>query len=429
MPSLRLGVAGLAAAALVLAACSPTPSPSSAPATQPPAASPSLAPPASAPVSPAPSQGAGDDAAVYAAIRADIEAIRGLQPTAEVEPVVIDEEQLRENLEAELDAEQTPEEVKLSEDLLKTLGLIPQDASLLDITLDLLAGQVIGYYSPERDELFVVTKTGQTVGGLEKATYAHEFVHQLQDQTFDLSKVNPGEIDQSDRVLAASGLIEGDAVSAQFTWIPQHMTPEELVELLEAANDPEAMEALNNAPAYLRETSIFPYDFVGGLGFVQALIASGGYDAVDAAFADPPASTEQVLHPEKYLQREDPVEVRIPEDIAKRVGNGWSEEVRDTLGELILRIWLTENGVRRPAAERAVAGWGGDRLVMFRSPNGSLSVGMKTTWDTAADAAEFAEAATTAARNLDGSVVYRQGSRDVLIALGASPAAVLEALG
>ena len=57
------------------------------------------------------------------------------------------------------------------------------------MTLDLLAGQVAGYYSPERDELFVVSRTGQASGRSERSTYAHEFTHQLQDQRFDLGSL------------------------------------------------------------------------------------------------------------------------------------------------------------------------------------------------------------------------------------------------
>ena len=171
-------------------------------------------------------------------------------------------------------------------------------------------------------------------------------------------------------------------------WLQENLSSDDLGELLKAALDPEALEALNNAPAYLRETSLFPYQ--NGLALVQRLIADGGYDAINAAFADPPDSTEQVLHPNKYVQREAPINVRIPAGFAGLVGPGWSEAVRDTLGELILRVWLTQHNISAEGARRATEGWGGDRLVLLRGANGSLAVAMKTTWDTADDALEFA---------------------------------------
>ena len=83
-----------------------------------------------------------------------------------------------------------PRSSPLSEDLLSTLGLLPEGSSLRQATLDFQAGQVAGYYSPDKDELFVVSRTGQTVGPVERVTYAHEFTHQLQDQNFDLDSLD-----------------------------------------------------------------------------------------------------------------------------------------------------------------------------------------------------------------------------------------------
>ena len=429
MSSNRLGTA-FAVAALAIAACNPAPSasPTAPPST--PNTGPS-APPASAPASAGPTQ---DAAEVYSLIRDQVETIRGLEPTADVEPVTIDEAQLLENLEAEIDAEQTPEEMALSEDLLGTLGLIPEGSSIRELTLDLLAGQVAGYYSPDRDELFVVSRTGEAVGVVERVTYAHEFTHQLQDQNFDLGSLDTTAVDQSDRALAQLALIEGDATWAQSIWLQENLNADELGELLRAALDPEALEALNNAPAYLRETSLFPYQ--DGLALVQRLIADGGYDAVDAAFGDAPDSTEQVLHPNKYIQREEPIKVRFPDrfpgGFAGQVGPGWSEAVQDTLGELILRIWLTEHNVDAQVARAAVAGWGGDRLVLLRRDDGSLAVALKTTWDSSADAAEFADAAAIALAHPrfagDRGAMSHTGGTDVLIAVGDDAGAVLAAL-
>ena len=414
-------------AALAAAACNPTPSTAPVSPSPTPVSGQSVAPSTGTPTSPAPTD---DATGIYSLIRDQVEAIRGLDPTADVEPVTIDEAQLLENLEVEIDAQQTPEEMALSEDLLDTLGLIPEGSSIKELTLDLLAGQVAGYYSPERDELFVVSRTGETVGPVERATYAHEFTHQLQDQTYDLGSLDTTDLDQSDRALAQLALIEGDATWVQLEWLQANLTPEELGELIAASLDPEALAALNNAPAYLRETSLFPYQ--DGLTLVQRLIAEGGggYEAVNAAFDDPPDSTEQVLHPDKYVQREAPIEVRIPSGIAGQVGEDWSETARDTLGELILRIWLTEYGVSAEGARRASEGWGGDRLVLLRADDGSLAIGLKTTWDTADDALEFATALLVADQDpgFAGEVFHRGGTRDVLVALGDDAAAILAAL-
>ena len=405
-------LAALLAIVISVGACSnTTPSPSPAPTTQP------TAPPVTtAPATPEPS--ARPLAEVYAEIRTQVEGIRGLQPTADVDPVVIDATQLAKNLEAEFDATYDAKAIKDSEDLLITLGLLPPGSSLRKLTLDFQGGQVAGYYSPDKNELFVVSRSAR-VGPADEATYAHEFTHQLQDQHIDLDALGIDSIDQSDRALARLALIEGDATSVQTTWMTQFLTAAELGEVFAASLDPAALEAFNNAPPYLRETALFPYQ--DGLALVLRLSTAGGYDAMDAAFEDPPDSTEQVLHPDKYLDHEAPLVVKLPADLAATSGSGWSVEAEDTLGELILRIWLVQGGVASVTALEAAAGWGGDRVALLRGPGGEIVVRLSTKWDTAADADEFAAAAQTAATAFGGLVDRLVGSPTVNVVLGDFP--------
>ena len=408
-------LAALIGLALALGACSPVP------------ATPTPPPTSTAPAdSPAPGESGSVADATYARIRADVVAIRGLTPTADVDPVGIDEAQLRTNLEAEFDAENSPEELAVAEDMLIALGFLQPGASLRALTLDFQSGQVAGYYSPERDELYVVRR-GAALGPSDRVTYAHEFTHQLQDQHVDLGSLGISDAEQSDRSLGRLALIEGDASFAQQTWTQQNLTSEELGQLLAEALDPEALAALQRAPAFLRETALFPYQ--DGLAFVSRLIASGnGYAAVDAAYRDPPDSTEQILHPDKYLTREDPIEVAIPAGAAAALGAGWSAAGEDTLGELILRTWLTEGDVPLAQARVATAGWGGDRLALLRGPEGDTALALVTVWDTPADASEFASAAETALAGIRrvGKIGHEVGSTTVTVALGPS-AIVLDA--
>ena len=399
------------AALLLVCACSPT-APTAAPtATTPP-------PPPSA--SPAASH--QPDAEVYAAIRKDVEAIRGLQPTADVDPVTIDETQLRTNLTAEFDAENTTSDLKFSEETLIALGLLPAGSSLRDLTLDFQGSNVAGYYSPDKDELFVVSRSGG-LGPAEEVTYSHEFTHQLQDQHFDLGKLALDATHQSDRALAQIALVEGDAVSVQNRWTTANLTPQEMGQLLTASLDPKALEALRRAPAYLRETSLFPY--LDGNPFDESLIAGGGYAAVNDAFARPPVSTEQILHPEKYAAREAPIVVKVPTGLAAQLnahlGAGWSQAGEDTLGEFVLRLWLIQGGVPTATAGQAAAGWGGDRLALLRGPNGATTVYLATEWDSLVDASEFAAAAKTALAGLglEGQVVFNERGPKVFVTLGA----------
>jgi hypothetical protein len=418
---MRLPRVALAVAALVaVAGCGPTaPTQTVVPTTL----GPTLGPTDGSTASDPPAEG------VYAAIRRDVAGIRALEPTADVAPVTIDEATLRRNLEAEFDAEWTPKELAVAEDMLIGLGLLPPGSSLRQLTLDLQAGQVAGYYSPDKNQLFVVSRSGR-LGATERVTYAHEFTHQLQDQHVDLNKLGLDAPDQSDRALAVLSLIEGDATHVQTVWTQEHLTPEELGELLAAALDPEAIEALRRAPRYLRETTLFTYE--AGLAFVdQVMTAGGGTAAVDAAFRDPPVSTEQVIHPDRYLDRDAPTVVSIPAGLAEGLGAGWSEAGRDTLGELLLRIWLQDGGLPRAQAFAAAEGWDGDRLAIFRGPSGAVGIGLVTTWDSAADAEEFRAAAALAADALELDVVVNlaPGGRDVMVAVGDRASEIAAALG
>jgi hypothetical protein len=368
------------------------------------------------------------DAEVYASIRTDVQAIRGLQPTTDVDPVTIDEAQLRTNLTAEFDSENSATDLKFSEETLVALGLLPAGSSLRDLTLDFQGSQVAGYYSPDKNELFVVSRSGG-LGPAEEVTYAHEFTHQLQDQHFDLGKLGVDATNQSDRALAQLALIEGDAVSVQNRWTIANLTPEEMGQLLTASLDPKALEALQRAPAYLREASLFPY--LNGNPFVETLIAGGGYAAVNDAFAQPPLSTEQILHPEKYVQQEPSVAVKLPPNLGAKMGAGWTDAGQDTLGEFVLGLWLTQNGVTSAAATAAAAGWGGDRLVLLRGPSGTNTVGLVTMWDTEEDAAAFSNAATTAIERL-GTIETRHllsGSKAVVVTLGDGAKKLMSLIG
>ena len=385
-------------------------------------------PPTTAPPTALPTGTPRPPTEVYAEIRAAVEAIRGLKPTAAVDPVTIDETQLRKNLEAEFDKENSASDLQFSEETLIALGLLPAGSSLRKLTLDLQAGQVAGYYSPDQNQLYVVSRSGR-LGPVEEVTYSHEFTHQLQDQHFDLGKLGLDATNQSDRALAQLGLIEGDAVSVQTAWTAANLTSQELGELFAASLDPAAIDALRKAPAYLRETSLFPYS--DGLNFVDGLISSGGYEAVNAGFANPPTSTEQILHPTKFSPREAPIDVRLPADLAKSMGSGWKEIGQDTLGELLLRVWLTGNGIPVTDARAAAAGWGGDRLVLLRGPSGAMTVGLLTQWDTEADAREFSDAATTAIERL-GTIQTRallSGSKAVAVTIGDGAKKLLSLIG
>ena len=373
------------------AACSPsapTPSPSPSP-TATPAATPR---PSDAP-GPSGSAAAGDNAATYAAIEEQVLAIRGLESKQDVDPTILDEEGVKEHTERNFREDNPPEYIAANELLLKAFGLLQPDESLEELYIELLGSQVAGFYSPDTKELYVVSKSG-ALGPTEKTTYAHEYNHALQDQNFDLQSFGFSEIGEGDRSFARLALVEGDATLLMSIWQVNHLTQAEIMQLLGESLDPEATEILQRMPPVLRDSLFFPY--TQGLTFTQRIQSSGGWDAVNAAFENPPASTEQILHPDKYESGEAPIDVTVPADLAASMGDGWSVTLEDTLGEFQVDLWLENaGGAGVPDSAEAAAGWGGDRVAILEGANDDWAVVLKTQWDTATDLEQFREAAAT----------------------------------
>jgi hypothetical protein len=415
MPSPRRAVV-LLLAALAVGACDPAvpPSPS---ATGSPTTGPTSTPRESASpgASTGPSASAGGEQAIYREIEGDVVTIRGLEPKADVEPQLLTEDELKERTETSFREDNPEELVRANEVLLRALGLLDADASLTDLYVELLGSQVAGFYDPEVDELFVVARSGG-LNVAERVTFAHEYTHALQDQHFDLEGFALDEIGQGDRSLGGLALIEGDATTVMSYWAQQHLTPEETLELLRSSLDPEQLAILERMPPILRETLEFPYQ--SGLAFVMSFQTPGGWDAVDALYDKPPVSTEQILHPEKYQAGEAPVSVDLPDDLAARMGQGWSVTLEDTFGEFQTQVWL-RTALRRVApGNEAAAGWGGDRLAVLEGPDGAWALIWRTVWDDEDEATEFEAAASEAidAGPYSGTVLVDGTEASIVIA-------------
>lgn len=341
-----------------------------------------------------------DNRAVYAAIESDVQALRELRAKAPIEPHVVDQAGMTKVVEDELAA--TPAEVtRATEGAFRALGLLPAGTSLEELQRQMLTSQVAGLYDPTAKTLYVLSKQG-ALGPVERVTFAHEFDHALQDQNFGLGNLKVDQVGEGDRDLARLALAEGDATLLMSLWAQQRLSPSETLQLLAESSDPQQTQLLASMPAILRETLLFPY--TTGLSFVTSLRAAGGWAAVDAAYARPPDSTEQLIHPEKYASHEAVLPIDVPTDLAKRLGKGWSVPLVDSLGEFQLRIWLEQvAGASSADATAAAAGWGGDRLVYATGPSGVWAVAVLTRWDTPEDAREFDDAASAGVARLSGA--------------------------
>jgi hypothetical protein len=403
------------ALAIVVAACgssTATPSPTTVPTPSPTTAASPGGSPSSA------------DLAVFAKIETQVEAIRGLVPTATVTPVLLDSAGIAAKLAALTKAETDHQAVANAGSLLIHMGLLPAGSNLEQMELDLASAQVIGFYDSVSKGLYVLSGSGK-VGGMEKFVFSHEYTHALQDQAFGLDKLATDAPDQGDRDLARTAMVEGDATLLMTLWAAKGMTALELVAIAgQSLNDPSSAQ-LAKAPAILRETLQFPYD--AGLTFVQSVYQAGGWPAVNALYSKPPDSTSQILNPELYAMAVRPVAVTVPAVPASLPG--WKLTMQDTLGELQLRVWLGAgpDGLSADAAATAVSAWGGDRVALYDGPAGEWAVVLHSTWRSAPGRDEFLAAATTMLGGLgrEGRACG-SGTADVQIAIASSEALVPE---
>jgi hypothetical protein len=181
---------------------------------------------------------------------------------------------------------------------------------------------------------------------------------------------------------------------------------------------------MSGVPDWMLAQLEFPY--LTGAMFVAAIQADGGWPALDDAYADAPASTEQVIHAEKYLAGEEPMRVQ-PAALADIFGRGWRDLDATTMGEAMIDIWLTELGAENATAAAAAAGWGGDRLVVATGLDDAWVLGWRIAWDSAVEADEFAAAYEGLEPGADiASALLRPSATETLV-VHASAADVLAA--
>jgi hypothetical protein len=273
----------------------------------------------------------------------------------------------------------------------KRFGLIPDSMDLRSYMLRLLDEQVVGYFDPKADVLYVMRDAAPEIVG---TTITHELVHALQDQHFPLDSLERITT-SNDRRTAGQAVAEGQAVWEQLVVLTHVPDPAmtmpggwESVRSMIRENQT-SMPLLNNAPTLLREVLLFPY--LSGAEHVRQFKARR---PGEWPFDSLPVSTEQILHADKYFGvRDDPTPVVLP---PLRTGKVVYE---GDLGEFETRVFVYEHTRNQAVSVAAAAGWDGDRYVLVSLPGGGEALAWVTVWDSAIDAAEFVDAMETALPN------------------------------
>ena len=384
----------LVAAALSLAACTSNgavPSPTEPP-TVPPESSASPVPTGDGSsadamarlcIAPKPSQGkpkeAGDTPADIAEIEGQVEAVRELDFTRDVAVNPIDDATMDRKL-SKAFAQTYPEKFYARRtEAWRTIGVIPPTADIRESLLAFQTGQVVGFYNPADGEL-VYLSGGDVLDSLtERVILAHELTHAIDDQHFDLTRIDDIVASCDDETFqAALGAVEGSA---------QHFAFAVAARFPGGTIDQGGGGLPSGVPPFITQLQLWPY--TAGQAFIDALDRRGGVKAVNGAIDTFPLSTEQIIHPERY-PNDLPQPVDIP-DLSGELGDGWHDLDVMTVGEAWLQTMLRLR-LDRATADGAAAGWDGGTYRAWTDGD-AVAVAMTTTWDTVKDARAFAEAA------------------------------------
>ena len=327
-------------------------------------------------------------------IQEQVSELRGLSPISPVDRLLLTREELRQRLIADFNEDYSPEEAQEDAIILSAFGLLEKDFDLFQFFLDLYTEQISGFYDTEAKEMYVVLEN--SFGGMQRLTYAHEYVHALQDQHFDIRE-GMGYNDEaceedSERCAAIRAVLEGDASLMELHWFSVYATQQDFDDIQKHFQGYDS-PIFDRAPAFIQQDLLFPY--LQGQNFVEYIFQYGGWEAVDRVYSDLPVSTEQILHPERYPDIK-PIVFDLP-DLTPATGENWREIDRGVVGEWYTYLILAHGHDPQARldgqhAQSAAEGWGGDAyLVLYNDEKQESAMVVVTIWEDEVEASEFAD--------------------------------------
>jgi hypothetical protein len=315
--------------------------------------------------------------------------VRGLEPKGDVEKLIISRRDAAEYLISAIEPEEEAA-IRLRQDLYRLVGLIPDDADLLELRISLLRALVLGFYDPDEKALFIVEDIGIS-SGIGRSTIIHEMVHALQDQHYGINEIYHSLEKDWDAIAAYIHVIEGDARYHELEVVGARH-PQTCSAVIPAA-------PLRTMPAVIQRE--LESSYTNGLCFVRTVVPQlpNGFDSL---FENLPSTIEQVLHPDKYLEGEGAANVEL-RPVSEVLGRGWREVGGSTLGEFWWWNYLLLGLSNNRQVMDAGAGWGGDRWILYGHDDGSMLVHIGVVWDTEADAVEFWRAFIASLNGREGS--------------------------
>jgi hypothetical protein len=344
--------------------------------------------------SPAPTATLADPAPAAAAqmalIQQQVSDLRSLEILDEVDQYLVNRSMAQEILTNELVNQGYEEELRSQAQVLTALGLMEPTYDLTNYVINGMADNLGGVYIPWHKQIFVL---GLQFSGTEQYIYSHEYDHALVDQHYHIDEmgVYPHCLNNTQRCDAVQALVEGDASLLMNQWLKQYATTQDYQDILNY-RPPTFLIPDQYSPPFVGMDVSFPY--VYGSKFVQYLYDRGKWAKVNKAYAELPESTEQIIHPEKYLKNEAPIEVTDP-PLSEVLSPDWRELQSDVFGEWMTYLILGYGAdlaaqEEDAAAAKAAAGWGGDFYQAYTSESSAgLVLTAHWVWDSQTDAKEF----------------------------------------
>jgi hypothetical protein len=283
--------------------------------------------------------------------------------------------------------------LRAEETLYKAFGFLPKNFDYEKGLIDLYLDQLGGYYDPIKNH-YVMANWIPSM--LQTSVAVHELTHALQDQHFDLDSFMDHSKYTTDQLMARSALVEGDATAVMMDYSFEMMGQLPLRERQDVSdvifqNSAGAllMPGMQKIPMSLKLMLLFPY--TSGLRFAHDGLVGADYSIINQMFKRPPNSTEEILHPELYGQKDRSWRTI---ELAEVAPVNTEVIFKDTLGEFSLSALLSAHQSDKQQISRVSAGWGGDLISLFSQKDGNMVAVWKIAWDTKEDATEFCDAYT-----------------------------------
>jgi len=271
------------------------------------------------------------------------------------------------------------EEIRVEENIYKALFVISQAVSLYDAKLEWTGSF---HAAKWQGKIYVVEEKFDVTNEFKaKSTFVHELTHIMQENyslptrtTFDGTKALTA-MKEGDATLMADAFKNDGVIPASLSVTADGETSLSVTLVLLLSD-----EIQPSLPSTIDDLNRFPYRY--GVEFVEALYKQGGWDAVDEAYANPPRTTEQIMHPEKYFAQEDALTVE-----AASITGEWNLTKTERFGEYFLFVML-DKWISETEAENAAEGWGGDNFTYYERDDNFLFT-WNIAWDSSEDAYEF----------------------------------------